>query len=198
GFRENYAAPWEKIVYFIGRLVPEKGVQVLIDAIPLVLEQYPNAKFVISGKGPYEDVLKHQVNRAHLGHKVFFTGFADDEIRNRIFGCSDVAVFPSLYEPFGIVALEAMAAGVPVIVSETGGLAEVIEHEVDGLKFYPGDYRALAHYIVRLFREEELAGRLRGKAWDKVTTVYNWGNIARDTINVYKELPADRNAAVEA
>jgi len=198
GFRDNYAAQWEKMVYFIGRLVPEKGVQVLIDAVPLVLAQYPDAKFVISGKGPYEDVLKHQVNRAHIGHKVFFTGFADDETRNRIFSCTDVAVFPSLYEPFGIVALEAMAAGIPVIVSETGGLGEIIEHEVDGFKFYPGDYRALADYIVRLFRDGEQADRLRGKAWEKVTGVYNWSNIARDTVNVYKEVLAGTNKAVRA
>ena len=198
GFRENYAMPWEKIIYFIGRLVPEKGVQVLIDAIPLVLQQYPDAKFVISGKGPYEDVLKHQVNRANVGHKVFFTGFADDETRNRIFGGADAAVFPSLYEPFGIVALEAMAAGIPVIVSETGGLGEIIEHDVDGFKFYPGDYRALAEYIVRILKDNELAGRLRGKSWEKVTTVYDWASIARDTINVYKEVQGSKMLEAQA
>lgn len=188
GFRNKYALPEEKIVYFVGRLVPEKGVQVLLEAVPVVLNQYPNAKFIISGKGPYGDHLKWLADQLGVAGKVFFTGFTDDDTRNKLLHAADVAVFPSLYEPFGIVALEAMAAHTPVIVSETGGLGEVIEHEVDGLKFYPGDFRALAHYIVTLLKDEALAKRLDNNAWDKVTKIYNWDIIARDTMEVYHEI----------
>lgn len=188
GFHERYAAPWEKIVYFVGRLVPEKGVQVLIEAAPKVLEQYPDAKFVISGKGPHLEHLLELANNLGISHKVFFTGFADDETRNMLLTVSDVAVFPSLYEPFGIVALEAMATRTPVIVSETGGLAEVIEHEVDGLKVYPGNVDSLANAISRLLCDQDLAHRLSQAAWDKVNSVYNWGVIAAETVKVYREV----------
>ncbi len=188
GFRNKYALPEEKIIYFVGRLVPEKGVQVLLEAVPQVLKEYPNVKFVISGKGPYSEHLRWLAEQLGVGPKVMFTGFTDDNTRNRLLQAADVAVFPSLYEPFGIVALEAMAAHTAVIVSETGGLGEVIEHDVDGLKFYPGDYRALAHYITVLLKDESVAKRLNAQAWEKVTKVYDWDIIAQDTVKVYHEI----------
>lgn len=188
GFHERYAAPHEKIVYFVGRLVPEKGVQVLIEAIPKILMQCPNTKFVISGKGPYQEHLQYLAQSLGVNDKVLFTGFTDDDTRNMLFAASSTAVFPSLYEPFGIVALEAMATRTPVIVSETGGLAEVVEHEVDGLKVYAGNVESLAMNIVRILKDETLAQRVSQTAWDKVNSVYNWGVIAADTIKVFQEV----------
>ncbi len=188
GFRNRYAAPYEKIIYFVGRLVPEKGVQVLIEAMPKVLAHYRNAKLVVSGKGSFQDCLEKTADRLGISEKIYFTGFADDETRNRLFAGSDIAVFPSLYEPFGIVALEAMANRVPVIVSETGGLAEVIEHDVDGLKVCPDDVEALANAIIRLLQDPDLAQRLSQAAWNKVKLVYNWSVIATKTIKVYQEV----------
>ncbi len=190
-FHNIYAAPHEKIVYFVGRLVPEKGVQVLVEAVPQILEQHPDTKVVISGKGPFQQHLQELAERLGVSEKVFFTGFTDDEIRNMLFVTSNVAVFPSLYEPFGIVALEAMATRTPVIVSETGGLAEVIEHEVDGLKVYPDNVDSLARAIIRMLGEQDLAYRLSQTAWDKVNTVYNWGVIAAETIKVYREVSTE-------
>jgi 1,4-alpha-glucan branching enzyme len=192
-FRNRFAAPFEKIVYFIGRLVPEKGVQTLIEAVPKIIEQYPMAKVVISGKGPYQEHLRWMVKDKKIEHKVYFTGYADDQTRNMLFASSDIAVFPSLYEPFGIVALEAMATRVPVIVSETGGLAEVIEHEVDGLKVYPDNVQSLADAVIRLLTDEGLAHKVSQAAWDKVNSVYNWGVIAEDTIRVYREVVNEAN-----
>ncbi len=188
GFRNRYVAPQEKMIYFVGRLVPEKGVQVLIEAMPRVLAEYPDAKLIVSGKGYFQDNLQKMVDWLGIGSKVYFTGFADDEIRNMLFASSDVAVFPSLYEPFGIVALEAMATRVPVIVSETGGLAEVIEHEVDGLKVYPDDVDSLANAIIRLLRDPDLAYCLSQAAWEKVNSIYNWSVIAAETVKVYQEV----------
>lgn len=188
GFRNRFAAPYEKMVYFIGRLVAEKGVQVLIKAVPQILRQFPDTKFVISGKGPYQDHLENLAAKLGVREKVYFTGFANDETRNLLFAGSDIAVFPSLYEPFGIVALEAMATRVPVIVSETGGLAEVIEHGADGLKVSPGDVDGLAGAVVSLLGDPALAHRISQAAWDKVNSTYNWGVIAAETINVYNEI----------
>lgn len=197
-FRNHYAAPHEKMIYFVGRLVPEKGVQVLIESMSKVLAQYPNAKLIISGKGYFQDQLQNMVLRLGLESKVYFTGFADDETRNMLFAGSDVAVFPSLYEPFGIVALEAMATRVPVIVSETGGLAEVIEHEVDGLKVYPDDVDSLAGAILRILNDPDLAQRLSQASWNKVNSVYNWSVIATETIKVYQEVISEAASTVFA
>jgi len=191
GFHNRYAVPYEKIVYFVGRLVPEKGVQILIEAIPKILEQCPHTKFVISGKGPYEEHLKHMSQSLGVNEKVLFTGFTDDHTRNMLFAASSAAVFPSLYEPFGIVALEAMATRTPVIVSEIGGLAEVVEHETDGLKVYAGNVESLATNIIRILKDEALAQRISQAAWGKVNSVYNWGVIAADTIKVFKEVSSE-------
>lgn len=191
GFHNRYAAPYEKIVYFVGRLVPEKGVQILIEAIPKILMQCPNTKFVISGKGPYQEHLQYLAQSLGISDKVLFTGFTDDDTRNMLFAASSAAVFPSLYEPFGIVALEAMATRTPVIVSDTGGLAEVVEHEVDGLKVYAGNVESLALNIVRILKDETLAQRVSQTAWEKVNSVYNWGVIAADTIKVFQEVTSE-------
>jgi glycosyltransferase involved in cell wall biosynthesis len=186
--RDFYAAPDEQIVFYVGRLVREKGVQVLLDAVPKILAQCPKTKFVIAGKGPYETELRHQAERLGIAGRIYFTGYVDDEERNSLYGWADVAVFPSLYEPFGIVALEAMAAQVPVVVSDTGGLGEIIEHGVDGLKSYPGNSDSLADMIIWLLRDPALRERLRANAYRKILKRYNWSQIARQTRETYREV----------
>ncbi|MBI6545156.1 MAG: glycosyltransferase family 4 protein, partial [Cyanobacteria bacterium NC_groundwater_1444_Ag_S-0.65um_54_12] len=108
-FRRRLALDFEKIVMFVGRMVPEKGAQFLIEAAPQILERYPDAKFIIIGRGGFLDELKTRAGALNLGHKCLFTGYVDDATLLRIYRIADVAVVPSLYEPFGIVALEGMA-----------------------------------------------------------------------------------------
>jgi glycogen synthase len=110
-FRKQYAAVDEKLVFYIGRLVFEKGVQFLIKAVPKILEGYEKTKFIIAGTGPMTDELKHLTKKLELEDKVLFTEYIQEENKNMLYRTADVAVFPSLYEPFGIVALEAMEAG---------------------------------------------------------------------------------------
>ncbi|GAW91591.1 glycosyltransferase family 4 protein [Calderihabitans maritimus] len=188
GFRERYARPEEKIVFFVGRLVREKGVQVLLEAVPRVLRSFPQTKFVIAGTGPMEAHLKYTAGALGIEHKVYFAGYIDDETRNRLYDVASIAVFPSLYEPFGIVALEGMAAGTPVVVSDTGGLSEIVEHEVNGLKALPGNADSLADQVLRLLHDENLAARLKSRALQQVKTVYNWQRIAEATAKVYREV----------
>ncbi|WP_034629028.1 glycosyltransferase family 4 protein [Desulfotruncus alcoholivorax] len=184
--RNNYAAQDEKIVFFVGRLVREKGVQVLLDAIPMILEQVPNTKFIIAGKGPYQGELQSQASRLGISNKIFFTGYIDEYTRNTLYSWSDVAVFPSLYEPFGIVALEAMAAKTPVVVSDTGGLSEIVQHRYDGLKAYPGNPRSLADMILLILKNPQQAQQLQNNAYQKVKQKFNWQDIAAKTIEVYQ------------
>lgn len=186
--RDHYAAPYEKIVFYVGRLVREKGVQVLIDAIPKVLHYHPHTKFIIAGKGPYEINLKRQAKRLGMEQHVYFTGYIDDHTRNNLYHFADVAVFPSLYEPFGIVALEGMAAKTPVVVSDTGGLGEIINHGVNGLKAYTGNENSLADNILHILLNPQGANQMKEQAYQEVVEKYNWQNIAEQTIALYQSL----------
>ncbi|WP_143147804.1 glycosyltransferase [Desulforamulus hydrothermalis] len=193
--REHYASPEEKIVYYVGRLVPEKGVQVLLEAIPKVLQYCPRTKFIIAGTGSFEGELKYRAACLGLNNRVYFTGYVDDITRNCLYHYADVAVIPSLYEPFGIVVLEAMAARTPVVVSDTGGLSEIIEHGVNGLKAYTGNANSLADCILHCLLDPAAAGQLQERAYRDVIEKYNWDTIARQTKKVYREvIEANRQA----
>lgn len=184
-FRNRFALPQEKIVLFVGRLVFEKGAHVLVSAVPKVLEKL-DAKFVIVGNGYMKDQLSDLVRGMGIAHKVMFAGFVDDETLRKLQKCADVSVVPSLFEPFGIVALEAMAAGSPVVVSDTGGLSEIVNHDVDGVKVYAGNPDSLAWGITRVLTDEGFANRLRTNAHKKVQEKYNWDTIAQQTKTVYE------------
>jgi len=175
-------------IMFLGRLVPEKGVQVLIEALPLIKEKYPGIVLSIAGKGPCEADLRSLAHRLGVADSVDFIGFVNDEGRNRLLSESSVAVFPSIYEPFGIVALEAMASGTPVVVSETGGLSEIISHGIDGIKAPPGRADILARYITEILDDPRHAENLRKNAYNKVLERFNWKQIAFDTAGVYMEV----------
>lgn len=184
-FRLNYAAPNEKIVFFVGRLVNEKGVQVLLNAIPKILANYNDVKFVVAGKGPCLNSLIELSQRLNITNRVYFTGFVSEEVLLKLYKCSDVAVFPSLYEPFGIVALEGMVAGIPVVVSDVGGLREIVNHKEDGMKFYNGNSNSLADCIIELLKDNELSKKVKDVALEKVHRLYNWNNITDVIINEY-------------
>jgi len=184
-FRRRFALPEEKIVLFVGRLVYEKGIHVLINAVPKVLEKV-NAKFVIVGNGYMQQSLSEHIRNIGLAHKVMFTGFVDDKTLRNLQKCADVSVVPSLFEPFGIVALEAMAAESPVVVSDTGGLSEIVEHEVTGIKVYPNNPDSLAWGITRVLLDESLANKLRENAYRKVVETFNWEKISQQTKTVYE------------
>ena len=186
-FRRKYALDNEKIILFMGRLVYEKGVQHLISAMPKILAGYHDAKLVIAGKGGMLDELRAQVNSLGISNKVYFTGYMDSKQVCKMYKCADVSVFPSTYEPFGIVALEAMLSGTPVVVSDIGGLNEIVEHGVDGMKSYAGNPNSLADSILALLYNPQLADSVVKKAKAKVKNEFNWAKIAQDTHFTYQK-----------
>ena len=97
-------------------------MQVILEAAPLILNRFPQARFVIAGTGPYADQLKQLSREMGLAEKVYFVGYINERTKNELYRNAAVSVFPSLYEPFGIVALEAMVMGSPLVVSSCGGL----------------------------------------------------------------------------
>jgi 1,4-alpha-glucan branching enzyme len=151
------------------------------------LARHPDVKFVIAGKGPMMEEWKNKAQRLGYGDKVLFAGFVSDEDRNRLLRNAAVTVFPSLYEPFGIVALEAMTAGSPVVVSDVGGLADVVEHGQNGLKMYAGDARSLATQVNVLLDDPVWAQHL-AEAGRQSVKQYDWSRIAQQTITVYQRV----------
>lgn len=186
-FRRQYAMDNEKIILYVGRLVYEKGIQHLISAMPKILEYYHDSKLVIAGRGGMIDELRAQVNAMGLNDKVYFTGYLDAKKVQKMYKCADVAVFPSTYEPFGIVALESMLAGVPTVVSDIGGLDEIITHGVDGMKSYAGNPNSIADSVLALLYDNQLAANVSKKAKQKVKENFNWEKIAQDTHFTYEK-----------
>jgi 1,4-alpha-glucan branching enzyme len=172
-------------ILYVGRLVIEKGVQHLLAALPGLLGWFAKLELVIAGNGPYQSELQQLAAALQIQNRVHFVGFVTETERNRLLAECRVAVFPSLYEPFGIVALEAMTAGVPVIVSRTGGLVETVVHEAVGLSFTPGDVADLQNCLMRILKNPQWAAGMSRRAQEKVKREYTWQAVAQQTSQVY-------------
>lgn len=189
-WRAQLALPHERIVMYVGRFVREKGIHVLLNSASVVLAEEPDTKFVIVGGGQRERLEKF-CRWYGLQEKVLFTGFMADRSLHQLYRCADVAVFPSLYEPFGIVALEAMAAGVPVVASDAGGLREVVLHDETGTSCYAGNAESLSWAILRVLRDPERARRLVQAALRRLETDFDWSILAKKTAAIYERVWAE-------
>jgi glycogen(starch) synthase len=187
-WRNNWATPEEEIILYVGRHVYEKGIDLLLSAAPKILTYRPQAKFIIAGRGPLTDELKRQAWDLGLGSKTLFPGFVDDLTRNSLYRLADAAVFPSRYEPFGIVALEAMAGDAPVVVSDVGGFGETVEHGNNGLTFYAGNANSLADNILQVLGDKALARSLKAQAAQDLKEKYDWNQIAKKTVESFEQV----------
>lgn len=186
-FRRRYASDEQRLGFYVGRIVFEKGLHVLLDAWRQVLAQV-DARLVIAGTGPYLTALRAQAEALGLQNHVLLPGFVSDEERDGLYNVADVATFPSLYEPFGIVALEAFAAECPVVVSQTGGLMEVVRPHETGIIVYPGSAGSLAWGILHTLQHPEWSRARVANALQEVRDNYNWRQIARSTVAVYNQV----------
>ena len=186
--RREFAAPEEKLVLLVGRLVYEKGFQLALDALPGVIDRVENVRFVVAGSGTYEEELKAQAERLGLSAHGVFLGWIGDDALHSLYRIADLCVVPSIYEPFGLVALEAMASGCPCIVADTGGLREVVpQGERVGLRFNGGDPEHLGAMIERLLVDGALRDRLVTEASEHVLR-FDWDDIALRTRGIYDGL----------
>lgn len=184
----RYAPDGEKLLFFIGRITPEKGVQVLLRALPILRQTYPNVRLLVAGKN--SEQLQPLVDELRIGALVELLGFIDNETRNCLYRSADAAIFPSLYEPFGIVALEAMAAGCNVIVSDVGGLSEVVDHQRTGQTVLVDDPQSIVWAVEQLFSDPVLAQKMREEALREALDIYNWRTIASSTLETYRSVVA--------
>jgi glycogen(starch) synthase len=188
--RKEFAEPHQKLVLLVGRLVYEKGFQLALDALPGVIEQVGDVRFLVAGSGTHEQELKAQAERLGLSSHGTFLGWIGDDVLHSLYRIADLCVVPSIYEPFGLVALEAMASGCPCIVADTGGLREVVPlGERVGLRFNGGDAEHLGVMIERLLIDTELRDRLVAEASEHVLR-FDWDDIALRTRGIYDELAA--------
>jgi glycogen(starch) synthase len=188
GLRARFAAPHEKLVLLVGRLVYEKGFQLALEALPGVIEKVGDVRFLVAGSGTHEHQLREQATRLGLDEHGTFLGWIGDDVLHSLYCISDLCVVPSIYEPFGLVALEAMASGCPCIVADTGGLREVVPiGERVGLRFNGGDAEHLGVMIERLLVDRALRERLVTEASEHVLR-FDWDDIAQRTRGIYDEL----------
>lgn len=188
-FRAQYANPDEAIVYYVGRITYEKGIYLLLNAAPKVLRALEDrVKFVLIGTGtPYTILLQRQAWDLGIYHKTLFTGFMSEADLCKLQLVANCAVFPSLYEPFGIVALESFAAGVPVVVSDTGGLPEVVRHRQTGIVTRVNDADSLADGIIELLQNPAYAKQLAQQAKEDLLQRFSWHRLAQQTVEVYHQ-----------
>jgi glycogen(starch) synthase len=191
------AARWQvgsDLVAYCGRLVHEKGVQDLLAAVPRLRRRHPGLRVVVAGTGPAEAALREQARSLRLGRSVTFAGFVPDAELAALVAAADCAVVPSRYEPFGMVALEAAAAGTPVVAADVGGLAEVVADGRLGVRFPAGDPVALAGAVSRLLADPELGRRLVRAGRAALAAEHDWALVAERTVAVYQRAVADQLA----
>jgi glycosyltransferase involved in cell wall biosynthesis len=188
--REKYQLQNRKVVFSIGRIVNEKGFQTIIDAAPSLSSRYRNIFFLIAGKGPMLDYYRQLVADRGVANVIAFLGHISEEEQRAFLQQSDIVLVPSLYEPFGIVALEGMLAKKPTIVSDVGGLSEIISHERTGLKMQPGNPHSLVQQITTVLNGKKEAEKLAQEGQKYVLEHYSWSRIAEQTVGVYKQAMA--------
>jgi glycosyltransferase involved in cell wall biosynthesis len=195
-FRRQFANDAEKIVYYVGRMTHEKGVSILLEAAPLVIEAMGDrVKFVVIGGGNTNH-LKQQAWDSGIAHKCFFTGFMPETDLDKFQTIADCAVFPSLYEPFGIVALESFAARVPVVVSDTGGLPEVVRHGRTGIVTWVNNSSSLAWGILQVLQNPDYAQELVENAYKDLDHRFRWDRLAQQTEAVYGRVLHERSQVI--
>jgi glycogen(starch) synthase len=189
--RARFAAPHERLVLLVGRLVYEKGFHLALDALPRLVHRLGDVRFLVAGSGTAEHDLERQAAALGLARHGTFLGWIGDDLLHSLYRIADLTVVPSIYEPFGLVALEAMASGCPCIVADTGGLREVVPNAEVGLRFRSKDSRALGRMMERVLTDADLRDRLVTEASEHVLR-FDWADIARQTSALYAEVAATR------
>jgi glycogen(starch) synthase len=193
--RERYAQPDDLLVFMVGRLVYEKGFHVALDALAPVLRRNRAVRYVIAGSGSAEADLHAQAERLRIASRGSFLGWIGDDTLHTLYRVADVCLVPSIYEPFGIVALEAMAAGCACIVSDTGGLREIVPADGSaGIRVAPDDPRALRTALRTVLGDPARRRSLATEARAHVSA-FEWAAVTSATAEVYAGLLAGVSGA---
>ncbi|GGM80666.1 glycogen synthase [Lentzea pudingi] len=183
--RRTYSPHGDPLLLFFGRIEWEKGIQDLIAALPRIRRFHRGTRVVVAGGGSQTEWLQDQARKHRVLRAVEFVGHLPDRSLAALLTAADAVVLPSRYEPFGIVALEAAAAGTPLVASTAGGLGEVVLDGVTGLSFAPGDVDGLARAVRDVLSDPTSAATRARAAKARLVTDFNWATIAAGTAAVY-------------
>jgi len=184
----------EFMILFVGRLSWVKGADTLVQSMPEILSSVPNAKLVIVGVGDQQELLKYEVSKLGIEDKVILKyEFLPEDEKIKVYAASDVCVFPSKYEPFGIVCTEAMSMGKPVVVGARGvsGFREQVVPSGPnqcGFHINPYDPHDIAKFIIILLEDEDLRRKCGENARRRVLDLFTWQRVAENTVRVYNEV----------
>ncbi len=186
--RARFAGPDDLLVLMVGRLVYEKGFHLALDALAPIVRTRGNVRFVVAGTGDAAPQLGRQARRLGLSRHGSFLGWVGDDMLHALYRAADLCIVPSIYEPFGLVALEAMASGCLAVVADTGGLREVVPGDgTAGLRFRARDADALRAILERVLTDEDARARCVAQAREHVLQ-FDWAEVARRTLGVYRAL----------
>jgi glycogen(starch) synthase len=186
--RERFAGPEERLVLLVGRLVYEKGFHLALDALAGVIRRLGAVRFVVAGTGTAEQELKRQARRLGLLRYGTFLGWTGDDMLHSLYRVADLCIVPSIYEPFGLVALEAMASGCLCVVADTGGLREVVPGDgTVGLRFRSKDSASLGAVLEQVLTDDDARAAVGAEARAHVLK-FDWDEVARRTAELYESL----------
>lgn len=174
------------VIGAVGRLIPVKGHRYLISALGSIRERVPSARVVIAGDGPLRQELARLAEREGVAGSVIFAGDAGDT--PLLYNCFDLLVYPSVIGAFGLVLLEAMACGLPVIASELNGTTELLTHDQTGVLVPPGDSRAIAGAVLSLLLDRERRERLAAAGHEHAVAHFSARTFARQYLDLYRSL----------
>ncbi|OBG21333.1 glycogen synthase [Mycolicibacterium celeriflavum] len=202
-FAERQPRTGSAHLLYLGRLEYEKGIHDAIAALPRIRRTHPGTTLTIAGEGTQQDWLVEQARKHKVLKATSFAGHLDHDALVRMLHTADAAVLPSHYEPFGIVALEAAATGIPLVTSDVGGLGEAVIDGQTGVSYPPRDVAALAAAVRSVLDDPQAAQQRAIAARERLTSEFEWHTIADETAQVYlaakrrEREPHRRRAIVE-
>lgn len=174
-------------IFFIGRLVKFKGVDILIKSLQIVKKVYPDIHLYIAGNGPQSRNLKSLSRDLNLDSSITFLSFLSEEDKLKMLKSADIFVVPSRIETFGIVILEALASGIPIVASNTGGIPQILDNGKYGLLAETENSEDLAQKIIALIKNKSLRDELSEKGKQRAKE-YSWDNVAFRTTELYSSI----------
>jgi len=187
GFRSALARPDQVLLTYVGRLDLEKGIDTLINGFAILKRRRPEIRLAIAGRGLLQPTIEDQLRGLGLERDVLLCGYLEGQVLRSFYSASDVHICPSRYEPFGLVALEAMAVGAPVVVSDTGGLRDIVSTAKVGRKFPPDDPQNLADTLFELVASPKLRRQIGEAGRKHVSERFSWAQLARTAIAHYEK-----------
>jgi glycosyltransferase involved in cell wall biosynthesis len=186
-FKKKYAEKFDTLLLFLGRLIAQKGLSLLIDAMAEVVKEYPKTGLLIVGRGKEKEKLREKARKLALNKNVIFPGFIPEGQLPNLYSSADIFVLPSLWEVLPISLLEALACGIPLLVSDAGGNPEVVENGVNGFIFRRGDTRELAQKMRVLISNPKRRKRMGRESRKTAVKKFDWELIAEQTLKYYRE-----------